>query len=71
VGVFERGNERRSILSDFVDNLEGPLVASRLMGRAELSGHRAALRRHLDDPETLVVSHLFMQAWGRKPGGTG
>jgi hypothetical protein len=27
VGVFERGNERRSILSDFVDNLEGPLVA--------------------------------------------
>jgi hypothetical protein len=25
------------------------------------------LRRHLDDPGTLVVSHLFFQVWGREP----
>jgi hypothetical protein len=32
------------------------------MWRAALSRQRAALRRHLDDPEALVVSYLFMQA---------
>jgi hypothetical protein len=56
------GNERRPILFDVVDNVDGPLVAWRLMWRAALSRQRAALRRHLDDPEALVVSYLFMQA---------
>jgi len=27
----------------------------------------ASLRRHVDDPGTLMLSHLFVQAWGRKP----
>jgi hypothetical protein len=22
---------------------------------------------HLDDPDTVVISDLFMQAWGRRP----
>jgi hypothetical protein len=26
----------------------------------------AALRSHLDDPGTLVISSLFLQVWGRK-----
>jgi hypothetical protein len=25
------------------------------------------LKSHLDREETLVVSHLFFQVWGRKP----
>jgi len=28
------------------------------------------LQRHLDDPGALVISHLFLQVWGRKPGKT-
>lgn len=27
----------------------------------------AAVRRHLEDPYTLVVFSLYFQAWGRKP----
>jgi hypothetical protein len=33
----------------------------------ELNDLLATLRTHLDDPETLVVSNLSVQAWGRKP----
>ena len=29
---------------------------------------KTALRQHLADPETLVLSHLFLQSWGRVPG---
>ena len=28
---------------------------------------KEALRRHLDDPHTLVVHGPYFQAWGRKP----
>jgi hypothetical protein len=31
-------------------------------------GHRQAEQeRHLEDPNTLVMSHLYVQVWGRKP----
>jgi hypothetical protein len=33
----------------------------------ELEQLRAALASHVEDPETYVISHLFIQAWGRKP----
>jgi hypothetical protein len=36
--------------------------------RDQLDDLQTALRRHLEDPATLVVSHLFIQAWGHKPG---
>jgi len=27
----------------------------------------ASLEKHLDDPNTFVLSHVYIQAWGRKP----
>jgi hypothetical protein len=34
---------------------------------SELAEHKKALRRHLADPDTVVIDHLLVQAWGRKP----
>jgi len=39
-----------------------------MVGEGELTELKAALKRHLDSPDTLVVSHIFFQAWGRKLG---
>jgi ubiquinone/menaquinone biosynthesis C-methylase UbiE len=66
VHVYPDGHPRRCILLDFVENLSERVVADKLVGEEELADLKAALRRDVDDPGTLVVSHLFFQAWGRK-----
>ncbi len=68
VHVYPPGHGRRSILFDFSENLSERLVAEKLVSDSELTGLKADLSRHLADPTTLVVSHLYFQAWGRKPG---
>jgi len=68
IHVYPPGHGRRSLLLDFSENLSERLVAQRLVGEPELAGLKADLSRHLADPNTLVVSHLYFQAWGRKPG---
>jgi len=67
IHVYPHGHNRRTILLDFVQNIRAGAVAEGLVGEAELNGLMDELRRHLDDPRTLVVSHLFFQVWGRKP----
>jgi SAM-dependent methyltransferase len=67
IHVYGPGHSRRMILADFVGNLSERLIAEALVTRDELAALQAALRRHLDDPGTSVVSHFFVQAWGRKP----
>lgn len=66
VHVYPHGHTRRDILADFVDNLADRLVSQRYVSERELAELKGDLRRHLDDPGTLVVSHLYIQAWGRK-----
>ena len=66
IHVYPPGNGRRNILLDFAENLSERILAQNLVGEQELRELKAALRQHLDDPDTLVVSHLFFQAWGRK-----
>jgi len=67
IHVYPPGHGRRTIMLDFVENLSERLVAQKLISAHELDDLKAALKHHIDDPETLVVSHLFFQAWGRKP----
>jgi SAM-dependent methyltransferase len=67
VHVYPPGHARRTILLDFVENLSGRLVETGTAGPDELETLKGLLRRHLEDADTLVVSHLFMQAWGHKP----
>ena len=65
IHVYPPGHGRRTILLDFAENLSARLLADRLVGEAELTDLKRALDDHLARPDTLVVSHLFFQAWGR------
>ena len=67
IHVYPPGHGRRGILSDFAENLSQRMLEQKLSSERELTQLKTALRHHLDDPNTLVVSHLFLQAWGRKP----
>jgi ubiquinone/menaquinone biosynthesis C-methylase UbiE len=68
VHVYPPGHERRPILLDFAENLSGRFIEEKLIGERDLKALKDALRDHIDDPRTLVVSHLFFQVWGRKAG---
>jgi hypothetical protein len=67
IHVYPPGHGRRNILLDFAENLSERVLAEKLIEERELTALKMALQRHLDNPDTLVVSHLFFQAWGRKP----
>ncbi len=67
IHVYPPGHHRRSILLDFVTNVRENLVRGGFASVDELNELTRDLQRHLDDPHTQVVSHLFFQVWGRKP----
>ena len=67
VHVYPPGHGRRSILVDFVENLSDRLIAGCFVAHDELESIKQAIASRVADPATLVVSHLFIQAWGRKP----
>jgi hypothetical protein len=68
VHAYPPGHGRRNLLLDFVANARSRLLEAGLVEAGELDALVAAMRRHLDDPGTLVLSSLFLQAWARKPG---
>jgi SAM-dependent methyltransferase len=70
IHVYPPGAPRRNILLDFAENLSERILANGLVERLELDRLKEALRHDLDDPGRLVISHLFLQAWGRKPAQT-
>jgi SAM-dependent methyltransferase len=67
VHAYPPGHGRRPMLLEFVENARVRLLDAGLIREVELDELTAALRRHLDDPGTLVVSSLFLQVWGRRP----
>ncbi len=67
IHAYPVGHPRRNILLEFTENLSGRLLAENLISDGALQDLKAKLKRHLDDPGTLVISHLFLQVWGRKP----
>jgi len=71
VHVYPPDHGRRGLLLDFAENLSDRIVAEGLIGGRELTELKGALARHLADPDTLVVSHLYFQVWGRKPSAMG
>ncbi|MDM0117339.1 methyltransferase domain-containing protein [Variovorax sp. J22R133] len=67
VHAYQREHSRRMLLLEFVENARSRLVDSALAAPEELDALTAALRHHLEDPATVVISSLFIQAWGRVP----
>jgi SAM-dependent methyltransferase len=61
------GAGRRNILCDLAENLHDGFVMQGLLTEVEFKDQLAELKRHLDDPDTLVIPHLFLQVWGKKP----
>ena len=51
-----------------VENVRDRLVSTNVITERELNELMAALKRHVEDPETEAFSGIFIQAWGRRSG---
>jgi len=67
IHIYGPDHSRRPIFLQFVNNLRDRIVLEGLISQGEFAESIASVERHLSEPDTLVVSHLFIQAWGRKP----
>jgi len=67
IHVYPHGHNRRTIFLHFLQNVRDQILEQGLITESEFSELTAELKQHLDRPDTLVVSHLFFQVWGRKP----
>jgi trans-aconitate methyltransferase len=66
-GTYPVGHSRRTVIPDLVRSLR-PVIAERgVASDAELGRVDLAVRRHLARPDTLMMPHLLVAAWGRKP----
>ena len=65
--VYPAGHSRRTLLPDLVRSLRPMILDLGLSGDQELAELDRAVRAHLADPRTLMMPHLLVAAWGRKP----
>jgi SAM-dependent methyltransferase len=67
VHIYPPGHGRRALLLEFVENARSRILETNLIEEIEFNELTAALKNHLEDPETLVLSSVFIQAWGHIP----
>jgi len=67
IHVYPHGHNRRAIFWRFLQNVRDRILEQKLIPASEFKELMAELKEHLDRQNTLVVSHLFFQVWGRKP----
>src|ERR1700704_5402060 len=67
VDNVQPGAYRRKHLLSLLQSLHDKVVSLKLLADMELTAHKDALAEHLDNPDTIVVDQLLVQAWGRKP----
>jgi ubiquinone/menaquinone biosynthesis C-methylase UbiE len=66
-GTYPVGQSRRTVIPDLVRSLR-PVIAQRgLASDGEMDEVDRAVRRHLANPDTLMMPHLLVAVWGRKP----
>lgn len=66
IHVYPHGHNRRPIFWRFLQNVRDGILEQQLIAESEFRKLMAELKEHLDNQDTLVVSHLFFQVWGRK-----
>jgi SAM-dependent methyltransferase len=66
-GSYPEGRSRRTVIPDLVRSLHPVILGLGLAGERELADVDAAVRAHLADPRTLMMPHLLVTTWGRKP----
>ena len=64
---YPAGHSRRTVIPDLVRSLHPVILGLGLAAERELADVDAAVRAHLADPHTLIMPHLLVTAWGRKP----
>jgi SAM-dependent methyltransferase len=66
---YPPGHSRRTVRLDLVRSMRAKIVQRGIASEQELAELDQVLRLHLADPATLVIPHLFVLTWGRKPAG--
>jgi SAM-dependent methyltransferase len=65
--LYPAGHSRRTVRPDLVRSMRPKILQRGIASDRELDELDQAVREHLDDPHTLVMPHLLILAWGRKP----
>jgi SAM-dependent methyltransferase len=65
--TYGHTDSARLLFPQFVDNAREEILIRGLLRENELTDLLLALRSHLNTPDILVISHVFLQVWGRKP----
>jgi ubiquinone/menaquinone biosynthesis C-methylase UbiE len=68
--AYPAGHSRRTVIPDLVRSLRPVIAELGLASDGEMNEVDRAVRRHLDDPDTLIMPHLLVAVWGRKPAST-
>jgi ubiquinone/menaquinone biosynthesis C-methylase UbiE len=68
-GSYPAGHSRRTLLPDLVRSLHPAILELGVSDERELAALDTAVRAHLADPRTVMMPHLLVVAWGRKPSG--
>jgi ubiquinone/menaquinone biosynthesis C-methylase UbiE len=68
-GAYHAGHSRRTVIPDLVRSLRRVIAELGVASDAELDEVDLAVRRHLARTDTLMMPHLLVAAWGRKPAG--
>jgi ubiquinone/menaquinone biosynthesis C-methylase UbiE len=66
-GAYPAGHSRRTLIPDLVRSLRPVIAELGVASDAELEEVDLAVRRHLARADTLMMPHLLVAAWGRKP----
>jgi SAM-dependent methyltransferase len=66
-GSYPAGHSRRTLMPDLVRSLHPAILELGLSDERELADLDTAVRAHLADPRTVMMPHLMVVAWGRKP----
>jgi SAM-dependent methyltransferase len=65
--AYPAGHTRRTLVPDLVRSMRPTILDLGLSDGRELAELDDAIRAHLADPRTLMMPHLLIAAWGRKP----
>jgi SAM-dependent methyltransferase len=66
-GSYPAGHSRRTLLPDLVRSMRPAITEAGLASERELTDLDTEVRRHLADSRTVMMPHLLVVAWGRKP----
>jgi ubiquinone/menaquinone biosynthesis C-methylase UbiE len=67
--VYPAGHSRRTIRADLVRSMRPMIIELGLADDRELDQVDRAVREHLDDPRSVIMSGMLFLVWARKPEG--